>query len=383
MSFKAGEALIDKKVGDVAGMVLPAQGVDIAKPIAGIATGFVQKDVVGAEGAYQVKYVRESVVSAHKDPRPWMNTGGSHLDFRLHANLSIRMIVEWAFLRHLKEASGLTGATEEEREALKSKWWEEFKDGFTDGMFTGTADAVVEVVPEIFDLPIAEACRKSPVLGRVIGGAEFLKKMVEDETYSFEDATFKTIRLNFADDGRYTGFSLSEDYDTEAKIEGKVLPFLKLGVSLESNTSVTDWEVKTYMSPNSMMKAAADYNDAGNPEGFANYVLRNKKSVLRLVRSGAENPADRPDDRHWQADCQKTNGAINKCLASLAAVCAREGVAGEQARAMRDGFMELVRQMREQRNLTEAQELDLAQRFYTAAAKIYTLDAMSATPQER
>ncbi|MBQ6472865.1 MAG: hypothetical protein IJJ33_12850 [Victivallales bacterium] len=335
----------------------------------------IGKDTFGLSGKYELRIISENVVSQHRDPRPWLNTGKRFVEVRMHANLPMRIILDAIARHYVSQQRGLDDA---QRQELEKKWKQEFKDGLIDGFKMAGEDAIISGTDNLFDLPFLEAAKKYPVVGQLIGGASFINKLKEDETYLFQDDTFKTLRFEFSEDWRFSNFTLAEEYDTKATLDFKVVPFISLHASLESKTSVNDWVVMPKPTPNTLMKQAANYNAAGNPEGFATFLANSRKGVVRLVKAGAANPPGHPDDSKWQGDCTKMQQLMDDCQQRLTRLVQRGGRAEAQASALRQSFVEMVEEMRNQpADLNDEDALDLAERFFTATAKIYTIDAMT------
>jgi hypothetical protein len=211
-----------------------------------------------------------------------------------------------------------------------------------------------------------------------MGGLGFLKQAY-NEAYTFEDDTYKTLRFTFSN-GRFVSFSMSEDYETDGKLEVKPLPFLGIEMGLSSQTYVNDYTILRKPTPNMFMDAASDYAMAGNMEGFKNFLIRNKDNVVRIIQAGKENArnAARPDDKFWAKDCASMETVIQECGAWLDRLAAQQNEIGEEARNCRQAFEAVVRDVKHQADgMPEEDVLQLAYRFFRTTARIYTLAAMA------
>ena len=334
------------------------------------------KDTTGLSGRYEVRITSERIVSQHKDPRPWLNSGKVMIDVRLHANLPLRAIIDVVARHYIKSAGGLTDLDE-------AKWKEEFKDGIVDGLKNAGEDVAMEGASRILDLPFLEAAKQYPVLSQMIGGIDALNSIRKNGVYEFTDDTFKTLRFEFGSGGRFGGFSLAEDYDTEGALKVSVQPFLQVTASISSKTSVNDWVVMPRPTPNTLMKRAADYDGAGNPEGFARFLARNRKGVARLVRIGRYGAAPDPADTYWQKDANTLAKIIGDCGAILTRLEGEGSLQAEQARKLREDFEAVSERLKGQAaDLAVDDCLALAADFFSAAARIYTLAAMFPPPAQ-
>ena len=198
-----------------------------------------------------------------------------------------------------------------------------------------------------------------------------------DQDYGFKDDTFKTLHFEFGADGRFDGFTLADDYDTDAKLELSFGQYASVNFALSSRTSVNDWSVIPKPTVNSLMKRAADYRATGNPDEFANFLARNKKGTIRLIQAGRTGAPDRPNDKYWQKDVDKMKATFNEGTAILNELAAGTDKIAEQAKAIRTSFPALIDEVKGQAaDIGDAEALDLAKRFFDVAAQIYTLKAM-------
>ncbi len=335
----------------------------------------IAKDTLGLAGSYEMRVTHDTKVSKHKDLRPWMNGDKTIYEVRLHANLPLRVIVDAIVRRQMQSMGGLS-----ERDA--AKWRQEFIDGLVDGLKNGAEDVAIASASRIMDLPFLQAAKKYPVLGQMVGGIDFLNKIRDDGVYEFKDATYKTLKFEIGDDGRLSSFTLQEDYDTEGKISVSPLPFLGITGTHSSKTVNVDWSVMPRPTPGSLMKRAMDFAGAGNPEGFANLLNRNKKGVVRLMKAGMADftAVEAPEgDSYWAKDVASMKTVIGECLRLVSGLADKGGTLGGQARALALEFRDICNDFYALPSDADDQAmLDLAARFFTATAKIYTLNAMAA-----
>ncbi|MBR4221466.1 MAG: hypothetical protein IKR81_09935 [Victivallales bacterium] len=371
VSFSAFENAIDSKMDDFG---IGENDMDTLKGGLGhpAADGLVgiAKETTGLDSKIEVRVTRENVVSKHKDPRPWLNTGKTILDIRVSPNILFRSILDIAARYYVKSAGGLD-------ELDEPKWRQEFIDGVLDGLKLTAADVAINGAKPLMEMTFGEAAKKYPVLGKLLGGVDFLTgKYAAD--YTFKDDTYKTLRFEFGSGGRFSSFTLADDYDTEGKLELTPGTHIAVNFSLSSKTSITDWAVMPKPSVNTILKRAADYATAGNPEGFMNFLQRNRKGVLRLVeagRTGAPKPAK---DKYWDKDVASITTNIEKCTEILAELAGKGGHMAEQARALQPLFAQAVDAMRNHaEDIAPNDGLKIAARFFDTVAKIYTLKAMA------
>jgi hypothetical protein len=193
---------------------------------------------------------------------------------------------------------------------------------------------------------------------------------------------FKTLRFTFSN-GRFVSFSMSDDYDTDAKLEIKPLPFMGIELGLSSHTSVNDYTIFRKPTANMFMDAASDYATAGNKEGFKNFLARHQNHVVRIIKAGKEDAQDveRPDDKYWTKDCENMQTIMHDCNVLLADLVNLQNEIGEEARNIQETFDELIDEVRQQDdNMETAAVLNLANRFFRTTASIYTLAAMATLP---
>ncbi|MBR4675724.1 MAG: hypothetical protein IKP00_14785 [Victivallales bacterium] len=342
----------------------------IGNPTANAAVGII-KDTSGLSSKLEVRVTRENVVSKHKDARPWLNNGKTTLDVRVSANLPVRFIFDLVARYYVKHAGGLD-------EADEAKWKKEFIDSLIDSVKLSAEDVAIDSAVPLMELTLGDAAKKFPALGKLLGGADFLKKKY-DSNYAFNDGVFKTLRFEFGPGGRFSGFTLAEDYDTEAKLEFTPGSYASINFSLSSKTSTNDWSVIPKPTVNSIMKRAADYASAGNPQGFLNFLERNKRGVLRLVEAGRLDAVPPPKDKYWQKDADSIKTTIEKCTQLLVEMAGKGGSTAEQAHGLLQPFLNAADAMQHHNeDIRPADAINLAARFFDLAAKIYTLEAMTA-----
>ena len=342
---------------------------DLLNPVANEATG-IAKENIGLSGTLQLRYTRESVVSKHKDKRPWLNSGKRIFDIRLPVNMPFRFAVDIIARYAIKSKAGLDKVD-------KSMWLKEFKDGLTDGLKNSAEDIAIEDVPQLLDMSLGQLAEKYPAVGKLLGGINFLKdKHAAD--YTFKDDTFKTLSFELDDNWRFTSFKVTDDYDTEGKAVLTPEEYVSVEFSLSSKTSYDNWKIFTKPKPTTLMKRAADYAIAGNPEGFVNFLMRSKNGVLRLMDAGVANAPNRPKDEYWQRDVGAMQRTITECTSHLDLLVNGNDAIAEQAKELRQTFTNLVASVRNPPADIEPEErIKLAARFFTAAAQIYTLAEMA------
>ena len=329
----------------------------------------IAKETIGLSNKLEVRVTKESVVSKHRDARPWLNSGKTTIDVRVSANLPMRIILDTVARYYVKSAGSLD-------EVDESKWKQEFWDGLKDGMKMSAEDVAIDNAVPLLEMTLGDAVEKYPALGKLIGGLDFLKGKY-DQDYGFKDDTLKTLHFEFGTDWRFAGFTLAEDYDTDAKLELSLGQYASVNFSLSSRTSVNDWSVIPKPTVNALMKRAADYRATGNPEGFPSFLARNKKGTIRLIQAGRTGAPARPNDKYWQKDVDKMKATFNECTAILNELAGGTDKIAEQAKALQARFPALVNEVKGQAaDIGDAEALNLAKRFFDTAAQIYTLKAM-------
>ncbi|MBO4512485.1 MAG: hypothetical protein J5746_06935 [Victivallales bacterium] len=336
----------------------------ISKPVVDVA-----RDTIGLSGTFEYRLTSEKVVSKHVDKRPWLQKGKKSVEIRLPATAPLRVVVDHIARQYIKNKGGHDQLEE-------SKWVKEFEDGLIDSLKLAAGDVAIESTVPLLEMSLGDLEKWNPSVRKLLAGVKDLKDF-RDESYAFNDDSFKTIRLDFDSEWRFSSIKLSEDYDSEAKLE--IAPeYVSVDLSLSSATSVTDWSMLPRPKPNDLMKRAADYKLAGNTEGFVNCLNRSKKGVLRLLEAGQTGAPNRPDDIYWHDDVRTMQHTMDECTQLLDTLAAGDSTVAEQAKALRGSFAQLVASVRTPQPNQEADaRLRLAANFFTMAAQIYTLAEMA------
>ncbi len=318
----------------------------------------IAKETTGLSSKVEVRVTREDVISKHKDPRPWLNSSKTLLDVRVYPNMPMRAILDIAARYYVKSAGGLDDVDE-------SKFEKEFIDGVKDGLKVTGDDIGISTAKSVLDLTLDEAVKESPVFSKLFDG--------------FKGETLKTVRFEFGPGGRFSSFTLADDYESEAKL-GFAGSSVGVNLSLSYKNSTNDWVVMPKPTVNSIMKRAADYAAAGNPEGFVSFLQRNKKGVLRLVEAGRTGaPAPAAKDKYWDKDVDSIQTTIQKCTELLGELANKGGHIAEQAHLLQQTFESAADAMQNHaEDIAPNDALKIAERFFDTAAKIYTLTAMAA-----
>ena len=370
-SYDALGNLVDEKMNDY------GIGKEAKKTVQGnllntsVETGVsFTKGTLGLSGNVEGRITIENVVSKHQDARPWLRKGKRTIDVRLPTNLPLRFIVDTATRHYIKSRGGLS-------ELDKSQWQQEFKSALIDSLKNNVEDLAIENIPNLLDYSLKDLAEQYPAIGKFVGGISFLKNKRKDD-YQFTDASYKTLSFELDNNWRFTSFKLSNDYDTDAKLEITPTSFIAIELSLSSKTSVNNWIVYPKPKPNTLLKLASDYIAAGNPKGFVNLLARNKKGVLRLMDAVKHNAPDRPNDKYWQADKEAMNNLLAECINHLNTFANENTLLAEQAKVVRQTFMNFINNVvNPPENLNDGGKLELAAQFFTTIAQIYTLKEMS------
>ncbi|MBP5674005.1 MAG: hypothetical protein J6X49_16585 [Victivallales bacterium] len=364
---KIGDVLEDIGIGESASdTLLGATGKTDATAVADLT-----KETFGQAHKIELKVTRTSPRTKTPDVRPWVNSKKTFVDVRLTAAMPLRLLLEWIVRGYAK---GVGGADAEHIEESKLK--DEIKEALLDSLKTTLEDTAIQGTEPLLNCTIGQLLKENKGFQAFMGGLGFLKQAY-NEAYTFEDDTFKTLRFTFSN-GRFVSFSMSEDYETDAKLEIKPLPFLGFEFGLSSQTSVNDYTIFRKATANMFMDAASDYATAGNTEGFKNFLARHQNHVVRIIQAGKEHAAERPDDKYWTNDCDNMQAIMRDCNTLLNTLSTQQDEIGEEARKILATFGALVDEVKQQEDDMETAEvLDLANRFFRTTASIYTLAAMA------
>jgi hypothetical protein len=366
---KIGDSLEDIGIGESKSKtLLGATGNTLAT--AGTDLG---KETIFLAHKIELKVTRTRPRTNTPDVRPWVNSKKTLVDLRVTACMPLRVLLELV-VRHFAKSVG--GASDEQID--ESKLMDEIKDALLDTLKTTAEDTAIQGTEPLLNCTIGQLLKENKGFQKFMGGLGFLRQAY-NEAYTFEDNMFKTLRFTFSN-GRFVSFSMSEDYDTDAKLEIKPLPYLGIELGLSSHTSVNDYTIFRKATANMFMDAASDYATAGNMEGFKNFLVRHQNHVVRIIQAGKENAQNvaRPDDKYWTKDCENMQAIMRDCDLLLNSLATQQNEIGEEARKVRTEFDAVVREVKQQADDIEpAVALNLANRFFRTTANIYTLAAMA------
>jgi hypothetical protein len=366
---KIGDLLEDIGIGESASdTLLGATGKTDATAVADLA-----KETTFQAHKIELKVTRTSPRTKTPDVRPWVNSKKTFIDVRLTAAMPLRVLLELIVRHYAKSVGGADGEQIEE-----SKLKDEIKEALWDSLKTTLEDTAIQGSEPFLNCTIGQLLKENKGFQKFMGGLGFLKQAY-NEAYTFEDDTYKMLRFTFSN-GRFVSFSMSEDYDTDAKLEIKPLPFLGIELGLSSQTSVNDYTIFRKATANMFMDAASDYAMAGNMEGFKNFLVRHQNHVMRIIQAGKENAHNvaRPDDKFWTKDCENMKRIMEECSTLLNNLAAQQNEIGEEARNIRATFDAIVQEVKQQADDIEIQDaLNLAERFFRTTSQIYTLAAMA------
>ena len=364
-----GEFLEDHGIGEsTADTLIGATGKTDATSVIDLA-----KETTFQAHKIELKVTRTSPRSNTPDVRPWVNSKKTFIDVRLTAALPLRVMLDMVARYYAKSVGGVG-----EDQIEESKLKDEIKDALLDSLKTTAEDTAIQGAEPLLNCTIGQLLKENKGFQKFMGGLGFLKKAY-NELYSFEDDTYKTLRFTFSN-GRFVGFSMSEDYETDGKLEIKPLPFLGIEVGLSSQTYVNDYTIFRKPTANMFMDAASDYMTAGNMEAFRNFLVRHKNHVVRIIQAGKENAGDvaRPDDKYWTQDCNNMQGIMQECDELLNNLAAQQNEIGEEARNCRVAFDAVVDAVKHQADdISPNAALQLAEKFFKVTSQIYTLAAMA------
>ncbi|MBR5080743.1 MAG: hypothetical protein IKX30_18555 [Victivallales bacterium] len=366
---KIGDSLEDIGIGESKSKTLLGS---TGKTLATAGTDLGKETILLAH-KIELKVTRTRPRTNTPDVRPWVNSKKTLVDLRLTAAMPLRVVLELV-VRHFAKSVG--GASDEQIDESKLK--DEIKDALLDTLKTTVEDTAIQGTEPLLNCTIGQLLKENKGFQKFMGGLGFLKQAY-NEAYTFEDDMFKTLRFTFSN-GRFVSFSMSDDYDTDAKLEIKPLPFLGIELGLSSHTSVNDYTIFRKATANMFMDAASDYATAGNMEGFKNFLVRHQNHVVRIIQAGKENAQNvaRPDDKYWTKDCESMSKIMRECDLLLNSLATQQNEIGEEARNVRAIFDAVVHDVKQQADDMEpADVLNLANRFFRTTANIYTLAAMA------
>ena len=111
-----------------------------------------------------------------------------------------------------------------------------------------------------------------------------------------------------------------------------------------------------------------------------NCLNRSRKGVLRLMDAGLAGAQNRQVDGYWQNDVNAMTRTMEECTNLLNSLSAGNSNVAEQAKGLRQPFADLVTAVKNPPNMDTAARIEVAARFFTMAAQIYTLAEMAQRP---
>ena len=250
----------------------------------------------------------------------------------------------------------------------------EIKDAVLDTVMTNAEKSLVEGGAKLLETGIGELAKKSAKFASILGALAGM-----GPKYESTDDTYKTIRLNFVN-GRFSNFVIAEDYDYSAKLSIKPLPFIGVNFGMSSNTSTNDYSVHTKPSFSGVLGVANDYNNSGNQEAFKNFLFRNRKGVMRLMRAAADNGPDNVEgDSRWREDRDWFQNMAQTLPDRIAAIQDRDDALGEEATLLLPKLRAAIAEAQNaDPDAAAAVLIPIAQRLFSTVAAAYLLTANAA-----
>lgn len=322
------------------------------------------REMAGLNGKAELLLIKDNNLSTVQDKRPWMNGNIFTVEARIPDALPLRLLIELIVRAVVKNKAGTDDIGE-------SQLASEIKDAFLDTFKTTGEKAAVEGAEKLLETGIGELAKKSTAFASLVGKIAGL-----GANYDSTDDTFKTMRFNFVN-GRFDSFVLAEDYEYKASFSVKPVPFLSLKLGMASNTVTNDYMVYTKPTVVSMLSVADNYNLAGNQEAFKNFLFRNRKGVMRLMRTiSANSPAEVPGDKRWSEDRNLFQNLTESLRNLMINVSTRNDALGQEARLLWPKLQTAIDDARNANPDANATVLvPLAQRLFSTMAKAYSLVA--------
>ena len=332
------------------------------------------RDVVPIPKKIQVKVTRTNIVGKTEDPRPWLkHTHKTSISLRIDSGLTLGILVKAIAKAYVKSSEDLTDEDVAEVKIGKEIW-----SAIKDTAKTTVEDAAVDSIIPLMDMSLGKLAGKYSFFDKLLKGAHAFDEELKAD-YDAKNEAFKTVTWDFGSDGRFSGFSVTDDTDYSGMFKFQPTAFLEFSVGMESHTEVGEYSILFRPTPNILMERAADYIASGNPEGFRNLLARTKIGVQRLVQAGAPQPAARPDDDRWQADCDsmvRLLADLNEKIVGLTYAGAKTAEDAAEFRRQYDDVSRRV--LLQDQNLDRAEAVNIAYDLFTLAARVYTLYAMTA-----
>jgi len=323
------------------------------------------REMAGLNGKVELLLIKENNLATVPDKRPWENANTFAIEARIPDALPLRLLIELIVRNVVKRAAG----TEEINE---SQLRTELKDAFLDTMKTTGEKALVDGGAKLLGEGVGKLAEIFPAFGKLLGALTVI-----GPKYDSTDDTFKTLRFNFVG-GRFSNFSLSEDYEYKAKFSLKPLPFLDFSFGMSSDTKNLDYLVYTKPPLVAMLGVAANYNDTGNQEAFTTFLTRNQKGVARVMRAASDLAPNEDDDPRWRADRDAIRASFLEVRNLLTNVSLRNDPLGMEARLLMPRLEEVINAARNVAPDAEFAEMrPIAQTLFSLMAKAYTMAEMS------
>jgi len=348
------------KVGFINDVATSAPGSATLESLQGDVADF-GREMAGVNGKVELLLIKDNNLATVPDKRPWENANVFSIEARIPDALPLRLLIELIVRNVVKSVAG----TEEINE---SQLRTELRDAFLDTMKTTGEKAIVEGGAKLLGEGVGKLAGIFPAFKKLLGAFTAI-----GPKYNSTDDTFKTLRFNFVG-GRFSNFSLSEDYDYKAKFSFKPLPFLDINFGMNSNTKNLDYLVYTKPPLVAMLGVAANYNDTGNQQAFTTFLTRNQKGVERLIRASSALAPNEDDDPRWRDDRNAIRDSFQEVRNLLTNVSLRNDPLGMEARLLMPRLEEAINAARNAAPDADfAVTRPIAQTLFSIMAKAYTM----------
>ena len=321
----------------------------------------------------QVKVTRKNFVGPDSDPRPWFKGHATTLDVRVNGNITLGAIINAIVYARVKASGGLTDEELEKQNILRA-----FLDTMKYTAKSAIEETAVDSLLPLMDLTLGELSKKYGVFGDVLDAFHYFDEVMDAE-HASDDESYKLLRFEYGNDGRFQGFSLHDDFDYTSKLTFKAAPAFDVSLEMQSKTSTAIYSVLTKPSKNTILGRAADYLKTGDPEAFKNFLSHNKLGVARIVRAGRANPAEPPaGDGYWEEDCRSMRELMDDLANKLAHLSGKGGKVADEAAELRRIYVAAAARMLDQpADMEVAEAIDIANDFFLVAVEIYNLAAVN------
>ena len=335
------------------------------------------RDQIGFSPRVRANFAYTRPMGKKPDVRPWVNASTFTIDVKITASMPVRLLVETIARWTAKKRAAI------EDEAENERFCDEIRDDITDTILSySLVPNAVKAAGGVLAMSVGELAAQSPSFRSFLNAAGGLPEKVNLNAANFEQEaeTSKTIRFNFLN-WRVSSFSVAETFEESTTLKlGFNAGLADVGLSLAygMNTETTDYVAYTTPSVATILGAVNAQLETGNPEQLKNFLARNEKGVLRLLRAAslAQADIDAKVDGKYAADRKEMERTLNEVAEKLDKLTTLNSVLGDEAKALQQRFDAVQDMARHPApNQTNAQRLETAREFFTVLASAYGLQA--------